>query len=143
MSVSVIQCITRFASIVENSSRWDSRGRSLSGGPHFPRTSLPAPASITMYGVPGPNREGLIRHLAEAWIGTGIHYPVPLHLQKAYTSLGNRAGDFPVTERTTSEIVSFPMFPQLTGDQQALVVSLIKQLVSPSDPFVAPPVVLR
>ncbi len=75
-----------------------------------------------LYVVRVPDREGLMRHLAEAGIGTGIHYPVPLHLQKAYESLGYQAGDFPVTERVAAEIVSLPMFPQLTAEQQVRVV---------------------
>ena len=84
MSVSVIQCITRLAPIVENSSRWDSRGRSLpsaclvlSSGAHFRRWE--------------------------------IHHPVPLHLQKAYEQLGYGVGKFPVAE--APDIVSLPMFP--------------------------------
>ena len=60
-----------------------------------------------------------------AGIGTGIHYPIPLHLQKAYESLGYKAGDFPVTERIAEEIVSLPMFPQLTKEQAARVVDEI------------------
>jgi len=64
-------------------------------------------------------------HLRLAGIGTGIHYPIPLHLQKAYDVLGYQAGDFPVAERVATEIVSLPMFPQLTTEQQALVASEI------------------
>ncbi len=75
-----------------------------------------------VYVVRVPDREGFMRQMAEAGIGTAIHYPVPLHLQKAYAWLGYRAGDFPVAERTATEIVSLPMFPQLTGDQQFAVV---------------------
>ena len=52
-----------------------------------------------LYVVRAGDREGLITHLKDAGIGTGIHYPIPLHLQKAYESLGYKAGDFPVTER--------------------------------------------
>jgi dTDP-4-amino-4,6-dideoxygalactose transaminase len=63
----------------------------------------------------------MMNHLKEAGIGTGIHYPVPLHLQKAYASLNYVSGDFPVAERVAAEIVSLPMFPQLTADQQARV----------------------
>jgi dTDP-4-amino-4,6-dideoxygalactose transaminase len=80
-----------------------------------------AKAVYHLYVVRIPDREGLMRHLAEAGIGTGIHYPVPLHLQKAYEHLGYRDGDFPVTEAAAREIVSLPMFPQLTGDQQVRV----------------------
>lgn len=76
-----------------------------------------------LYVVRVPGRDGLMRHLAEVGIGTGIHYPVPLHLQKAYEWLGYREGDFPVTEEAAREIVSLPMFPQLTGEQQARVVA--------------------
>jgi dTDP-4-amino-4,6-dideoxygalactose transaminase len=59
--------------------------------------------------------------LKKARIGTGVHYPIPLHLQKAYASLHYSPGDFPVAERLAAEIVSLPMFPQLTEQQQARV----------------------
>jgi dTDP-4-amino-4,6-dideoxygalactose transaminase len=72
----------------------------------------------------------LIGHLKEARIGTAIHYPIPLHLQKAYLSLNYSSGDFPVTERVSSEIVSLPMFPQLTEAQQARVVREIRKFTS-------------
>src|ERR1022692_3974757 len=91
-----------------------------------------AKAVYHLYVVRVPDREGLMRHLAEAGIGTGIHYPVPLHLQKAYASLGYRAGDFPVAERTASEIVSLPMFPQLTADQQERVVGGVMGVLAPA-----------
>jgi dTDP-4-amino-4,6-dideoxygalactose transaminase len=74
-----------------------------------------------LYVVRVADREGLMSHLKDAGIGTGIHYPIPLHLQKAYESLGYKAGDFPVTERVAGEIVSLPMFPQLKPEQQATV----------------------
>ena len=61
-------------------------------------------------------------HLGKAGIGTGIHYPIPLHQQKAYECLGYKAGDFPVTEKVAKEIVSLPMFPNLTAEQQGRVV---------------------
>jgi dTDP-4-amino-4,6-dideoxygalactose transaminase len=78
-----------------------------------------------LYVVRTTERDEMIRHLNGAGIGTGIHYPVPLHLQHAYRSLGYQRGDFPVTERTAAEIVSLPMFPQLTADQQARVVAKV------------------
>ncbi|QNI33484.1 DegT/DnrJ/EryC1/StrS family aminotransferase [Alloacidobacterium dinghuense] len=74
-----------------------------------------------LYVVRTAERDKLIRHLNDARIGTGIHYPVPLHLQKAYRWFGYQRGDFPVTECAAAEIVSLPMFPQLTADQQARV----------------------
>jgi dTDP-4-amino-4,6-dideoxygalactose transaminase len=64
-----------------------------------------------------------MHHLAEEGIGTGIHYPVPLHLQKAYGWLEYGVGAFPVAEQVASELVSLPMFPGLTGEQQARVVA--------------------
>jgi dTDP-4-amino-4,6-dideoxygalactose transaminase len=64
-------------------------------------------------------------YLADAGIGTGIHYPVPLHLQKAYQSLGYAEGSFPVTERVSSQILSLPMFPQVTVEQQSRVVKTL------------------
>jgi dTDP-4-amino-4,6-dideoxygalactose transaminase len=78
-----------------------------------------------LYVVRVRDREGLQKHLAEAKIGTGIHYPVPLHLQKAYAGLGYRRGDFPVTEKIAPEIVSLPMFPHLSAEQRERVVGEI------------------
>ena len=75
-----------------------------------------------LYVVRVRDREGLQKHLADANIGTGIHYPVPLHLQKAYAGLGFGRGDFPVTEKIAPEIVSLPMFPQLSAEQRERVV---------------------
>jgi dTDP-4-amino-4,6-dideoxygalactose transaminase len=78
-----------------------------------------------LYVVRVADREGHMAHLSAAGIGTGIHYPIPLHLQKAYESLGYKAGDFPVTEKIAKEIVSLPMFPQLKSEQQERVVGEI------------------
>ncbi|MGH9642538.1 MAG: DegT/DnrJ/EryC1/StrS family aminotransferase [Terriglobales bacterium] len=75
-----------------------------------------------LYIVRTDDREGLMEHLKNLGIGTGIHYPIPLHLQKAYSGLNYRVGDFPVTEKVAGEIVSLPMFPQLTAEQQSRVV---------------------
>ena len=75
------------------------------------------------------NREQFQRDLAEAGIGTGIHYPVPLHQQKAYTHLGYQPGDFPITELVAPQIVSLPMFPQMTSEQLRRVVAAVQQSV--------------
>lgn len=83
-----------------------------------------------LYVVRVRDREALQAYLADAGIGTGIHYPIPLHLQKAYQHLGYKKGDFPVTERIASEIVSLPMFPQLRADQLDLVVRKVLEFVN-------------
>jgi dTDP-4-amino-4,6-dideoxygalactose transaminase len=80
-----------------------------------------------LYVVRVQDREALQAHLAQAGIGTGIHYPIPLHLQKAYQHLGYKNGDFPVTERVALEIVSLPMYPQLKRNQQDEVVGAVKE----------------
>lgn len=85
-----------------------------------------------LYVVRVNDREALQAHLAEAGIGTGIHYPIPLHLQKAYEHLGYKKGDFPVTERVAAEIVSLPMFPQLQPSQQVEVVNKVKEFTASS-----------
>jgi len=78
-----------------------------------------------LYVIRVADRDGLQRHLAAQKIDTGIHYPVPLHLQKAYENLGYKQGDLPVTERIASEILSLPMYPQLSFDCQQRVVHKI------------------
>ena len=68
--------------------------------------------------------------MAAANIGTGIHYPIPLHQQKAYAHLGYKTGDFPVTEKIAPEIMSLPMFPQLTREQQQYIADKLMALTS-------------
>jgi dTDP-4-amino-4,6-dideoxygalactose transaminase len=75
-----------------------------------------------LYVVRAQERDQLRACLSEAGIGTGIHYPFALHLQKAYLGLGYRQGDFPVAEHATREVLSLPMYPDLTIDQQRRVV---------------------
>jgi dTDP-4-amino-4,6-dideoxygalactose transaminase len=82
-----------------------------------------------LYVIRVRNREALQKHLADAKIGTGIHYPVPLHLQKAYESLGYKQGDFPITEKVAIEIVSLPMFPHISPEQQSRVVEEVGQFL--------------
>jgi dTDP-4-amino-4,6-dideoxygalactose transaminase len=71
-----------------------------------------------------------MKHLKDAGIGSAIHYPVPLHLQKAYTLLNYSAGDFPVTEGAAAEIISLPMYPQLASVQQKRVADEITSFTS-------------
>ncbi len=82
-----------------------------------------------LYVVRVQDREALQAHLAEAGIATGVHYPIPLHLQKAYQHLGYQSGAFPVTERVAAEIVSLPMFPQLSHTLQKEVVEKVVEFV--------------
>ena len=82
-----------------------------------------------LYVLRTQERDGLMRSLGEAKIGTGIHYPVPLHLQKAYQGLGYKRGDFPVTEEAAGEILSLPMFPGLRGEEQARIAGQIESFV--------------
>jgi dTDP-4-amino-4,6-dideoxygalactose transaminase len=104
-------------------------GNDAVGLPYEPSWSR---AVYHLYVVRTEDREGLMARLGKAGIGTGIHYPVPLHLQKAYTSLKYSAGDFPVAGQVASEIVSLPMFPHLTAAQQARVAAEILAFISKS-----------
>jgi dTDP-4-amino-4,6-dideoxygalactose transaminase len=80
-----------------------------------------------LYVLQVENREALQADLAKTNIETGIHYPVPLHLQKAYRCLGHRSGAFPVCEKVAERIVSLPMFPGLTEADQTRVVNAVVQ----------------
>jgi dTDP-4-amino-4,6-dideoxygalactose transaminase len=92
--------------------------------PHQPSWSRPV---HHLYVVRLADREGLQKHLADAKIDTGIHYPIPLHLQKAYEAFGFKKGDFPVTEKVAMEILSLPMYPQLQPTAQTRVVQKIQE----------------
>lgn len=87
-----------------------------------------------LYVIQLENREAVQAALAKENIGTGIHYPIPLHLQKAYANQGYRVGDFPVTERAAERILSLPMFPTLSEADQVRVVETLARIVRESMP---------
>jgi dTDP-4-amino-4,6-dideoxygalactose transaminase len=83
-------------------------------------TPVEAPDSAHVYHlyvVRTPQRDALQAHLREQGIGTAIHYPIPIHLQPCYAENGFRRGQFPVTEHLCDEILSLPMFPEMTAEQ--------------------------
>ena len=79
-----------------------------------------------IYPVRVPRREEFMTYLQEQGIGCGIHYPIPVHLQEAYSELGLGPGSFPVSEACADEFVSLPMFPELTEAQRERVVEVVK-----------------
>jgi dTDP-4-amino-4,6-dideoxygalactose transaminase len=89
-----------------------------------------ARAVYHLYVIRVRQRDALQSHLAQAGIGTGIHYPVPLHLQEAYRHFRYPIGSFPVCERVASEILSLPMYPQLHAEQSKRVVGEVAAFLS-------------
>jgi dTDP-4-amino-4,6-dideoxygalactose transaminase len=87
-----------------------------------------------IYALRVQGRDQLLRDLADRGIACGIHYPIPVHLQEAYRSLGLKRGSFPVAERCADEFLSLPMFPELTPDQIETVVRGIKAHLTPATP---------
>jgi len=83
-----------------------------------------------LYVVKTPERERLITELGARGIAAGVHYPVPLHLQPAYEYLGHKRGDFPVAEAAAAQIVSLPMFPELSDDQVDAVAAATREILS-------------
>jgi len=73
------------------------------------------------------NRDALKKNLEEKGIFAGIHYPIPLHLQKAYAYLGYKAGDFPVAEKVSKKILSLPMYPELKKEEVEFICERIKK----------------
>lgn len=82
-----------------------------------------------IYSVRVKNRDPFMAGLAEKGIGCGIHYPVPIHLQEAYTPLKLGKGTFPVSEQCGEEFVSLPLFPEMSPDQVAYVAEQVKDLL--------------
>jgi dTDP-4-amino-4,6-dideoxygalactose transaminase len=125
---------------------WNRRRRELADAYRSQLSGLP----IQMYEVPGEcesvyhlmaigveNPQGLADHLAQYTIETGRHYPLPVHLQPAFSALGHKGGDFPVAEAISTRTISLPLFPEMTEEQLATVCAAVKEylryntLVSP------------
>jgi dTDP-4-amino-4,6-dideoxygalactose transaminase len=85
-----------------------------------------------LYVVQVQDRDRILEAMAQAGISCGIHYPRPIHLQEAYSSLGLGPGSFPVAERCASEFLSLPMFPELTATQIGIVARELRCLMEPS-----------
>lgn len=79
-----------------------------------------------LYVIRVDDRDGVLSRLHEAGVGAGIHYPVPVHLQGAFKHLGHGPGAFPVTEALADSILSLPLYPQITGEQQQFVVETLR-----------------
>lgn len=94
-----------------------------------PTESAASRAVYHLYVVRHSLRQELMAHLSAAGIGSAIHYPIPLHLQKAYRDLGYSKGDFAVSEKAAFEILSLPMYPQLQPEQQQRVVEALAEFV--------------
>lgn len=80
-----------------------------------------------VYAVQSDNRDKLQKQLAAAGIQTGVHYPIPIHLQPAYGLLGYTPGDLPATEQLSERVLSLPMFPELSHEQQGYVAAEIQK----------------
>ena len=115
--------------------RWTSERRRvahryhelLAGTPlKLPSEADYAESAWHLYVVRHPRRDELKKHLDNNGIGCGLHYPLPLHLQKAYAYLGHKAGGFPVAEKAGRECLSLPIYPELTEAQIQRVASVLK-----------------
>jgi len=103
-------------------------GELLGGGRLVLPRELPYAEHVYhLYVVQTAERDALQKRLGEAGVQTGIHYPVPIHLQPAYASLGHGPGDFPEAERQAARVLSLPMFPELTEKQIMHVAETIRE----------------
>jgi len=82
-----------------------------------------------LYVIRVNGRDKLQKHLEQKGISTGIHYPIPLHLQKAYRFKGGKKGDFPISEKRVQKILSLPMYPELTEEKIFYIVNTIKKFI--------------
>ncbi|MCF6340728.1 MAG: DegT/DnrJ/EryC1/StrS family aminotransferase [Sulfurimonas sp.] len=91
-----------------------------------PKISESNTSVYAQYSIRVENREAVIEKLTELEIPTAVHYPVPLHLQEAFKNLGYTEGDFPISEKISSQIMSLPMSPYLTENEQDFIVDALK-----------------
>jgi len=116
---------------------WNERRRALAAlyraelegsGVALPREQPYAGAVYHLFVVRHPRRDALAAALRERGIQTLIHYPIPLHLQPVFATLGGRPGQLPVAERAASEILSLPLFPEMTDEQARSVAAAVREL---------------
>jgi len=112
--------------------QYDAMLASLSESVLAPQEMKYSKSVYHLYVVRTESRDELQKHLTEAGIGTGIHYPIPIHLQKAYMSMGWKEGDYPETESAAKEILSLPMFGGLDETQLKLVTDAVTQFATAS-----------
>lgn len=116
---------------------WTDRRRALAAryeeglrdaGVEIPLEQPYARAVYHLYVIRHPRRDALAAALKQRGIGTLVHYPIPLHLQRAFAELGRKKGDFPVAERAAAEILSIPLFPEMTDGQAEAVIRAIREV---------------
>jgi len=119
---------------------WTERRRALAGlyGRELAGTELVLPgekpygrAVHHLFVVRHARRDALMAGLRERGVGTLIHYPIPLHLQPAFAALGGRPGDHPVAERAAREVLSLPLYPEMTDAQVRAVASAVRDVLRP------------
>jgi dTDP-4-amino-4,6-dideoxygalactose transaminase len=92
----------------------------------LPRNAPDTEPAWHLFVVRTPRRDALRAFLEDRGISTGIHYPIPIHLQEAYSDLGHRKGDFPVTEFCAGQVLSLPMYPELTVEMIDYIADVIR-----------------
>jgi dTDP-3-amino-3,4,6-trideoxy-alpha-D-glucose transaminase len=110
----------------ERAARYDSGLR----GVQTPTVRPQSEHVYHLYVVRAEHRDELRAHLAAGGVGTGVHYALPVHLQPAYQNLGLGPGSLPETERSASEVLSLPLYPELTSDEIDRVIQLVNGFVS-------------
>jgi dTDP-4-amino-4,6-dideoxygalactose transaminase len=114
----------------QNARRYDQLLGAAAGSLTLPYVAAWSRPVHHLYVVGVGDRDRLRADLGRDGIGTGIHYPVPLHLVKAYEHLGFNPGDFPVAERAAGRVLSLPMFPELLPEQQRAVTKAVQARIA-------------
>ena len=112
-----------------NNAAYYTKGLADIDGVQLPYEAESSRSVYHLYVIHTDRRDAMQKYLADKGIATGFHYPVPLHLQNAYTHMGLKEGDFPVAEKSARRLLSLPMFAELTTEQMDYVVENIKAFV--------------